>query len=42
MIMPIQLNVYVMTEPNKIKNKIIQHTKTKGWNIPPSRICIGH
>ena len=38
MIMPIQLNVCVMTEPNKIKNKIIQHTqKRKGGIFHPLR-----
>ena len=36
MIMPIQLNIYVMTETNKIKNKIIQHTqKRKGGIFHP-------
>ena len=38
MIMPIQLNLCVMTEPNKIKNKLIQHTqKRKGGIFHPLR-----
>ena len=33
MIMPIQLNLCVMAEPNKIKNKIIQHTQERKGGI---------